>query len=643
MTAALHGARWAIAASALGAPVASALLLAVNGHPVWPTLVALAAGLLARAAAPGLSAPLLVLLAVAPLWQVGAQLAAGSSDPQLLMPWLAALAGWLAWPAAGGWRVAGVWRLGVASWALVVAVCWPVVAARELDFTLHTIGVATANGSLGATPERLAALAALHAEAQLVALLVFDWAWAAPFALRRRAWLALAPAVAAACAVAVWQQAVDVSLLSREPWIRLHRAAGTLYDANAMGALAALAGASLAAPALSPRFLPRLVWSGAWAAIAVAGVVATGSRTALAALVGSAAVGVVLRLRGRGRLAAGMAATALLLAAISVAAPPADATRGNAFGRLTATLQRMFAGGSAGLIDLAWNRDGYGPASMRVVADHPWVGVGPGAFGTVISDYAWETLGYRLPPDNAQNWWRQQLADFGLIGGAGALLCSLLALLAVLHTWRRSPDASTVSPTPLVALGLMAMVSPPTQHPMLQVLMGLLVAHAVAPPVVADTATPAPMRWPAQLVWTVAIACAVGLAAEGWTDFRPPRRAARFHFFYYYGLSAPVEAPFGGGRWSARRSVAVLEPTGKTIVVHVTLPHEDLASAPVTVTVWDANREVCQLVARDHTKLECLVPVPDGPWPMVRLDISRAWRTVDGIEQAAMVAGRFDP
>ncbi len=281
---------------------------------------------------------------------------------------------------------------------------------------------------------------------------------------------------------------------------------------------------------------------------------------------------------------------------------------------------------------------------MRVVADHPWVGVGPGAFGTVISDYARVTLGYRLPPDNAQNWWRQQLADFGLIGGAGALLCSLLALLAVLRTWRRSPDAATVSPSAAGGPRADGHGQPAhTASRCCRCSWDCWLPTRWRPPVVADTATPAPMRWPAQLVWTVAIACAVGLAAEGWTDFRPPRRAARFHFLYYYGLSAPVEAPFGGGRWSARRSVAVLEPTGKTIVVHVVLPHEDLASAPVTVTVSDANREVCQLVARDHTKLECLVPVPDGPWPMVRLDISRAWRTVDGIEQAAMVAGRFDP
>lgn len=644
MTSSLRSARWFVAASALGAPVASALLLAAT-EPLWPTLAALAAGLGARAAAPRSTVPLLVLIALAPLWQVATGILTGSSDPQLLMPWLAGLAGWLAWPPVGGWRVTGLWRFGIVSWALVVAVTWPVVGLRELDFTLQSIGAATANGTLGATPERSAAFAALNAEAQLVALLLFDWAWSAPLALRRRAWLALAPALVVACGVAVWQQFVDPTFLSREPWIRLHRAAGTLYDANAMGALAALVGVSLAAPQFSPRAVPRALWTGGWAAIALAGVVATGSRTALAALVASAAVGAIIALRGAGRLAATAAVAALVLVAVTlgIAAPNTAINIGNALGRLAATGQRVLGGGGAGLIEVAWNRDGYGPASMALIADHPWVGVGPGAFGNVISDYAQEALGYRLPPDNAQNWWRQQLADFGIIGGVGAVWCSLLALLAVLRSWRRSPDATTASPTPLVALGLMALVSPPTQHPILQVLMGLLVAHAVAPDGAADIRTSATRRWPTAVVWAMAVACAVGLAVEGWTNFRPPYRAARFHFFYYYGLSAPVEAPYGGGRWTGRRSVAVLPPTGTRIVVHVTLPHEDLATAPVTVTVSDRYREVCRLVARDHSKLECLMPVPAGPWPLVRLDVSRGWRTVGGAEQAAMVAGRFDP
>lgn len=645
MTPALRGARWFVAASALCAPVASALLLTGNGQPVWPTLTALAAGLLARAAAPGSTAPLLVLLALAPVWQAGASLAAGSSDPQLLMPWLAGLAGWLAWPADGGWRVTGIWRLGIVSWALVVAMTWPVTGARELDFTFQSIGAATANGTFGATPERSAASTALNAEAQLVALLLFDWAWAAPLALRRRAWLALAPGLVAACGVAVWQQLVDPSLLSREPWIHLHRAAGTLYDANAMGALAALVGAALAAPDLSPRGVPRMLWSSAWAATALVGVVASGSRTALAALVVSATGAALGTLRGRQRwFAIGTMASAVLVVGWLGANRPEVGT-GNAAGRLAATANRALMGGPAEWWRVAWHRDGYGPASMALIGEHPWFGVGPGAFGTLISDYAQVTLGYPLPPDNAQNWWRQQLADFGLIGGAGAVLCSVLALVAVLRSWRRSPGASAISPTPLVALGLMALVSPPTQHPLLQVLIGLLVAHVVAPSVRADPSpVPASSQWPvAALVWAAALACAVGLGIEGWTAFRPPDRASRFLFPYNYGLSAPVQTALGDGRWAARRAVAVVAPEGAVLVARVVLPHDDLSHAPVAVTISEGHRVLCERVAHDQAPIECRVPVPAGRWPFVQVEVSRGWRTENGMEQAALVSGRFEP
>ena len=638
----LPGARWLVAASALCAPIVNALLLTVNGEPAWPTLTLLAAGVLARAAAPAAPAALLVWLALAPVWQAGASLAAGSSDPQLMMPWLAGLAGWLAWPAGRGWRVTGLWRLGIAAWALVAAITWPIAAARELDFTLQTIGAAIPNGSLGATPERSAALVALTAETQLVALLLFEWAWAAPVALRRRAWLALAPGLVAACGVAVWQQFVDPAFLSRQPWIRLNRAAGTLYDANAMGALAALAGMSLAAPGLRFRSLAPLLWSSGWAVIALAGTVASGSRTALAGMMAGTLVAVIGRLRGGRRVIAIAALAAAMVTAAWVGARHIEREEGQAASRLAGTVNRALAGGPAEMWRVAWRRDGYGPASMALIADHVWFGVGPGAFANLIPDYAREAIGTPLPPDNAQNWWRQHVADFGLIGGAGGVLCSLLTLVAVVRWWRRPSEASA-SPAPLVALGLMAFVSPPTQHPLLQVLIGLVVAHAVAPATGAAAPPGAPRRGVGLLLWGAALACAAGLASNGWTSFRPPDRASRFGFAYNYGLSAPVRTAFGDGRWAARRSVTVVAPAGAVLVARLVLPHDDLARDPVAVTISNGHEVICAHVARDQTPFECRMPVPVGRWPIVQVEVSRAWRSEHGVEQAALASGRFEP
>ena len=197
----------------------------------------------------------------------------------------------------------------------------------------------------------------------------------------------------------------------------------------------------------------------------------------------------------------------------------------------------------------------------------------------------------------------------------------------------------------LVALGLMALVSPPTQHPLLQVLIGLLVAHVVAPSVRADPSpVPASSQWPvAALVWAAALACAVGLGIEGWTAFRPPDRASRFLFPYNYGLSAPVRTALGDGRWAARRAVAVVAPEGAVLVARVVLPHDDLSHAPVAVTISEGHRVLCERVAHDQAPIECRVPVPAGRWPFVQVEVSRGWRTENGMEQAALVSGRFEP
>ncbi len=645
VTRSLRMARLVVAAAVCVAPVASALLLAPDGLPAWPTLLAVALGLGARLAAPYATAPLLVALALGPLWQAGTAVVTGSPDIERLMPWLALLGGWLAWPAGAAWRVTGAWRTGIVTWALVLAVTWPVTALRELDFTLQTIGVATANGSFGMTPHLSAAYIALMAQAQLAGLLLFDWAWGAAPAERRRAWLALAPGVALACLLAMWQQLVDPAFLSAPPWSGLARAAGPFYDANAMGALAALVAAALAGPGLRPAAVPQWLWSTGWIALAVAGVAATGSRTGLAALAASGVVTALVALRPRARLAA-LAALVLLvgagLAAARITPVPGEKQGGNAIGRLVGTVRRVVDGGAGEALWVAWRRDGYGPASLAIIADHPWVGVGPGAFGNVITDYAREALGLHLPPDNAQNWWRQQLAELGGLGAAAPFLCSVLILLAVLRSWRVSGPAAART-APLVTLGLMAVVSPATQHPVLLALTGLLVAHGVTRNGDLEPAGTAAASRSGWVAWTLALACAVGLAVEGWTAFRPAQRAGRFTFLYYYGLSPAMDTPFGSGRWSAQRSVAVSPPHGSELVLHVVLPHDDLATAPVTVIVSDGYREVCRMVGRDHGKLECRMPVTPGHWPIVELHVSRPGPTVDGVEQTALVAARYEP
>ena len=636
----MGAARLVVVVSALGAPLLHAALLTDTRSP-WPTIGALVLGLVAWKRQ---TLWLAGLLGVGPIWHALAGAAAGDFDLQLVMPWLAALAATLARPPVAAWRARGPWLFGTAAWALSVALAWPVAAARELDFTTAAIGAATANGVLSPSPSESAALIALAAEGQLVALLLFDWFWGARQADRRQVWLGVMPGVAAACAVALWQSTVNPAFLSRAPWIALDRAAGTFYDANALGALAALLGPVLAGQLGPSSSAGRAAWRVGWLAVSLAAVMASGSRTALAAWAVASVVMLLASRRAFGWRRVGAAGVAVVIAGtIGLRLwPPDPSSQGNPLTRLTETIRAAAAGGLlAGLERVLWSRDGYGTISMAVIAEHPWVGVGPGAFAIVAPDYAVEVIGALLPPDNAQNWWRHQWAELGLLGAAGAVACSLLAALAVIGSWRRSTDPEVLArSTPLMALGLMSFVSPPTQHPILQVLIALVVANGVIQTHSGADSAPSSRpvaTWNGWLIWAAASTCAAGLAIHGWTDFRPPYRAARFHFVYSYGLSSPTQTPLGEGRWAGRHAVGVIPPAGRTFVVRLALPHDDLAAAPVRVHVSDGSRLVCSLDVSDHSPVECRLPVSEGTWPIVRLDISRHW--IRGIRRASRGAG----
>src|SRR5262245_28635843 len=60
----------------------------------------------------------------------------GASDYHTTLIWLAALLGPIVAQLDPRWHIPGRWRLPFVAWALVIAVTWPIVAGRELDFTL---------------------------------------------------------------------------------------------------------------------------------------------------------------------------------------------------------------------------------------------------------------------------------------------------------------------------------------------------------------------------------------------------------------------------------------------------------------------------------------------------------------------------
>ncbi len=157
------------------------------------------------------------------------------------------------------------------------------------------------------------------------------------------------------------------------------------------------------------------------------------------------------------------------------------------------------------------------------------------------------------------------------------------------------------------------------------------------------TRRPASALW-GPIVWVTAVACAAGLAVDGWTTFRPAYRAVRFRLPYVYGYGAETATPLGTGRWAATRAVGVFPPPpGSVLVLRVTLPHTDLAARPVHVTIADRHGVVCAEQVSSPEPFECRVPAEPGQWMVAQFGVERPWDRDGAQERAAFVAARFEP
>src|SRR5215831_1900460 len=144
------------------------------------------------------------------------------------------------------WTFPSSWRAPLAIWGVTLALAWPVMIVREAGLRLGALRDTGALDSWAmlSTPQ-VESWILYAAITQLVALLWLDVIGARGEDADAR----LHPGIhglwigaTAASVVAVYQGLVDISFLSGGPWPGLQRAAGTLLDANAYGAIAALAG-----------------------------------------------------------------------------------------------------------------------------------------------------------------------------------------------------------------------------------------------------------------------------------------------------------------------------------------------------------------------------------------------------------------
>lgn len=200
------------------------------------------------------------------------------------------------------------------------------------------------------------------------------------------------------------------------------RPGATLGNATDQGIIGVLAAAVLALPALRGRDWPARIGLAAAALTTVL----SGSR---AAILGLAAVVLVLvaaaiRTPGRARVAAAGGASLVLLGVAAVAIPVAR--------------ERLFSADTVNGRWLLWDE------SLKLIAEHPWTGVGPNGFVDAITGFhtlEWAVrVGGTFPPDSPHSWLLQAAA----VGGLPLLLAA--AVLAFLILRSASESIRTAAP-----------------------------------------------------------------------------------------------------------------------------------------------------------------------------------------------------
>lgn len=557
-----------------------------------------------------------------------------------MTPWVAALIG-ITVPMGlqRGWALPRRWRTPLVLWALTVAVLWPVVALREADFHWMTLDVPRLSVTgLPGVPPLHAIMWSLDVALVLgVGILWFDWLFATfEDAERRFRWVvigALGASWLATTSIGIYQLLFDVTLLNNGMFALLQRVSGLMFDANPFGVVAALGIPAIAAVVFTTSWRGRSATAVAVVAIGCLALWGSGSQTAFAAgVIGASFVlyyvgDFVVHGPSRRRLwtlGAGLIVLILVLAPILVQRLSAVGT----WQRLKETVPSLT------LLEL-WNRNGYGSTATSMIKEFLGFGVGVGAFHYLVLDFSRTVGPGSLPIDNAQNWYRHQLAEFGIVGSLGWIWWTLSFGWFVL-TARPSGQSRWAAGAirgALVAIALISTLGMPTQNLAVTLTFWtlafwyVLLAGESSPPSAVKEPTPAG-AWIA--VAAVLAICVAGTAYSARHALRVPFRAAQFGWPYSYGLFAPETGPNGEFRWAGRRAVTVLDAPQPWMRLTVSVNHADVSRKPVAVTVWCDSVQVLTATLANSDPVTRYVRVPDGhPRIMLETWVNRVVRPAD--------------
>jgi hypothetical protein len=308
--------------------------------------------------------------------------------------------------------------------------------------------------------------------------------------------------------------------------------------------------------------------------------------------------------------------------------------------RVRETLPELSAGSMRAFAVEMWNRNRYGPAAAAMIRQYPLFGVGIGSFHLLVSDFAARSSpGGGLPPDNAQNWYRHQLAEMGLLGSLGWIMWVVGFAGFVLRRHPSSPPSAWTVRGMLLAFAMISLVGMPGQDLSVSITFWTLAFWYVSLVGVPQARSPGGVAPPAArgawrswaVIGAIVVAHAVGTARLAATSLRVPVRAQTAGWPYAYGFYWPEPDGSGGEyRWARRRAVAVINASGRWIALTVWVNHLDIATRPVDTKAWVDGHLVVD------TRLETTAPVtkywriPDGEkWVRVETRVGRVIKPSD--------------
>ena len=561
---------------------------------------ALAMGIVGALVAPG--AATAIVLVWAYLAPVAIGVSIGRYHRTFILIWIAAMLGVvLASGVTRGWHLPPRWRWPLIAVALVVAVGWPLVIWREADFNLALLdNYRVANTSGGVAPP-VAAIGILDtAITHLLGLLWFDCLYAryrGDPSQRFIRFVALPLGISAAlsCALSWYQAFVDLNFWGSGVWALLRRASGTMLDANVSGMVAAFWMGGFVALAGAWLGRRRMIAAGTGLLLTFVAVWASGSRTALLAAVVGAGFGLAAAVRQTTpatRRRSGLLIAASAAAAIALFSVLPLPTIGP-LERLRAGIANEGARGPAGVLFSLWDRDAYGSASTLAIRDTPWFGVGVGAFTLLSMDYVRAGGGREVPFDNAQNWFRHQLAELGVVGCAGWLLWIVLFAGTLIKGRAEASNAVPAASLKGALLGLtaasmlgVASLSPAITLTFWTFAFWYLKLLANREEQESKTLRLLERRGAGWVfVTAVVVAYALGTLYVGKKNMSVPKRAQRFGWNYNYGFHAleNAERPF---RWTAREGTTVVPVGGRIFVLKIWSADPAVTRQPVHAKVW---------------------------------------------------------